>query len=294
MADMIEALRTFARMCERPSFTAVAAEMHASHTTIARRIDFLEAHFGVQLFRRSTRRLEPTQEAHDLLHHAHAVIDGLDEAEAALGRRRRMPAGTVRVGVTTALGFHYVERLGELLDAYPELRVEFVVTDWQRSLIAEGLDLALRVGEVEEETLVIRRLGPIGRVLVASGAYLAAHGHPARLDDLSAHQCITYGYGADPAAWEVDGRMLTVGGRFRADSSEAVHRAVSAGLGIGLLPAIRVAGEVASGHLIRLFADRPIPPLPLSVVHPANRNLPARVRVVLDFIARNFPDRSST
>lgn len=289
MSDLLISLRTFVRLCEKPNFSRVAAEMHASHTTVARRLDQVEAHFGVTLFHRTTRRLIATPDADRLLAHARAMLDALDEAEQDFGTLVDQPSGLVRIGFTTALGLHYVERLGELAAHYPALRFDCAISDWQRDLVEERLDLAIRVGPVTDESLVVHPLGMLPRRLVAHPAYLARHGTPATPEDLPAHQCIAYAYGDVPARWTIDGRERIVGGIFRSDSSEAVHRAALGGMGVALLPAIRVSADVEAGRLIPLLPNSSIAPLAIFAAHASHKRLTLRARAVLDFLKANFP-----
>ncbi|PZU08174.1 LysR family transcriptional regulator [Sphingomonas sp.] len=291
MSDLLLNLRSFVRVGERLNFSTVAVESHASHTTIARRIDQLEAHFGTRLLHRSTRRLALTREGERLLEHARTVIEEIDHAEADLGGEV-MVRGVVRVGVTTALGFHYADRLTSLRARHPDLRVEFAVADWQEDIAAAGLDLALRVGEPAPEADHVRPLGVMERILVAAPAYLAVRGTPACVADLHAHDCIAYGYGPSRSRWGVGGEQLRVDGPFRANSSEAVYRAVAGGLGIGLMPTIQVRRDIVAGALRVVLPDVPIEPLSLSVSHRfAGVRMPARVRAMLDFLVDEFPAR---
>ena len=290
MTDMIEALRTFVRVGERLNFSAVATELNASHTTIARRIDFLEARFGARLFHRSTRALALTDEGLRLLDHGRAILEDIKQAEIDLGQRETGVRGVVRVGVTTALGLHYAERLAALHACHPNLRIEFAVADWRSNMAEDGLDLALRVGELPPDREAVVPLGPVDRVLVAAPAYLEERGAPDRPEDLHRHECIAYGYGPSPAVWDVGGLRLPVSGCFRANSSEAVYRAVLSGLGVGLLPHIQVRRDLAGGKLMPLLSGFTIDPLVLSVVHRFGRaGLPPRIRVVRDFLIEHFP-----
>jgi DNA-binding transcriptional LysR family regulator len=293
MTDLVEGLRTFVRVVESGSFSAVAREANANQTTIARRIDAIEQHFGVRLFQRSTRRLVLSDEGTRMLEHARLILDDLEQAEASLGNRRGSPSGTVRVGVTTALGFFLAERLAPLLSRYPDLRVELFVGDGLRGLAEDGLDLALRVGHVEDIGVNARPLGQIRRILVAAPAYLARNGVPATAAELMDHQCITYGYGPAPIRWNIDGRAIAVRGQFKANSSEAVQRATVAGLGISLLPWFQVAGQIRAGNLVALMAESQIEPLFLSVVYRARKGLPERSRVVLEHIADCYNETAS-
>ncbi|HLY89768.1 MAG TPA: LysR substrate-binding domain-containing protein [Acetobacteraceae bacterium] len=290
MTDMIEALRTFVRVGERLNFSAVATELNASHTTIARRIDFLETRFAARLFHRSTRALALTDEGLRLLDHGRAILEDIEQAELDLSQGEAGVSGVVRVGVTTALGLHYAERLATLHARHPSLRIEFAVADWRSNMAEEGLDLALRVGEVPPGMEDVALLGPVDRVLVAAPAYLEERGAPDRPEDLHRHECIGYGYGPSPAMWDVGGLRLRVSGCFRANSSEAVYRAVLSGLGIGLLPHIQVRHDLAAGRLRPLLDGVIIDPLILSVIHRFGRTgLPPRIRVVRDFLIEHFP-----
>jgi DNA-binding transcriptional LysR family regulator len=289
MTDLLIAMRTFVRLCEKPNFSRVAAEMHASHTTIARRLDQVEGHFGANLFHRTTRRLIATPEADRLLVHARQILDALEGAEQDFTPVRNQPSGLVRIGLTTALGLHYVERLGELAARYPALQLDCAMTDWQRDVVEDRLDLALRVGPVSDDSLVVHALGRLPRRLVAHPAYLESHGAPKSAEDLAAHRCIAYAYGDVPARWTIDGRERVVTGIFRSDSSEAVHRAVLNGLGIALLPSVRVERDIAAGRLAPVLPDSVIAPLDIWAVHPSHKRLTSRDRVVLDFLKAHFP-----
>ena len=287
MSDLVLALRTFARVAEGLSFSRLAEITGASHTTIARRIDQLEAHFGVRLLDRTTRRLTLTPEGLRLVEHARAVVEAMEHTEAEFAAEREI-TGTVRVGVTTALGLHYADRLADLHARHPQLRIEFAMSDWQTPLAAAGVDIALRVDSPAEAAL--EPLGAIGRVLVAAPAYIAARGAPRSPAALRDHDCIAYGYGPAPTVWDIAGERLRVSGGFRANSSEAVFRALVGGLGIGLLPVIRARAALAAGALVPVLPDVPIAPLHIALEHRyAGMRMPARVRALRDFLVEAFP-----
>jgi DNA-binding transcriptional LysR family regulator len=291
MNDLVRTFRLFVRLAEQPSFSAVARHVGQSHTTVARSIGELEAHFGVLLFQRSTRRLALTRDGERLLAHATTIIEQVDQAEAELAGTVAA-RGLVRVGITTALGLHYAERLGELRAAHPHLSIDFIIADWRNDAADPGLDLRVRIDEVEGEGL--RKLGDTPRLLVAAPAYLATRGVPRTASDLTDHDCITYGYEARPTPWEIGDQRLHVTGYLRTNSSEAALRAVRGGLGIGLLPQIQVGEDIARGLLIPLLPGTTIPPVPVSVAHPfIGMRMPVRVHVVLEFLASAFPDADS-
>ncbi|MEE4453336.1 LysR family transcriptional regulator [Novosphingobium resinovorum] len=287
MSDLIRSLRLFVRLSEEGSFSALGRRQNLSHTTISRAIGDLEAHFGIRLFQRTTRRQTLTRDGERLLEHAVAILDqfGLAEADLAGTVAAR---GLVRVGVTTALGLHYAQRLGALRDRHPGLMVEFLVADWREAAAGGGLDLWLQVGEADAPDGVA--LGLLPRILVAGPGYVARHGLPRTAGELSGHECLAYGYAARSEPWPIEGQDLRVSGFLRANSSEAVLRAVLGDLGIGLLPRIQVAEDLARGLVVPVLPEAAIPPLPIYVATGfRGMRMPMRARVVMDFLVENFP-----
>lgn len=287
MSDLIRSLRLFVRLSEEGSFSALGRRQNLSHTTISRAIGDLEAHFGIRLFQRTTRRQTLTRDGERLLEHAVAILDqmGLAEADLAGAVAAR---GLVRVGVTTALGLHYAQRLDALRASHPDLMVEFLVADWREAAAGGGLDLWLQVGDAEAQETTA--LGQLPRVLVAAPDYVARRGNPAAVEDLTGHDCLTYGYAARSEPWPIDGRDLRVTGFLRANSSEAVLRAVLGGLGIGLLPRIQVADDLARGLVVPVLPAAAIPPLSIFVATGfRGMRTPMRARVVMDFLVSEFP-----
>jgi DNA-binding transcriptional LysR family regulator len=287
MSDLIRSLRLFVRLNEEGSFSALGRRQNLSHTTIARAIGDLETHFGIRLYQRTTRRQSLTRDGERLLEHAVAILDQIQMAEADLAGEAAA-RGLVRVGVTTALGLHYAQRLEVLRAGHPELTVEFLVADWREAAAGGGLDLWLEVGNSSSGRAA--DLGSLPRILVASPNYLARRGVPENIDDLAAHECLAYGYGARAEPWIVDGRELRVSGFLRANSSEAILRAVRGSLGIGLLPGIQVADDLANGLMRQILPRAAIQPLPIHVATGfRGMRTPMRAQVVLDFLVAEFP-----
>lgn len=287
MSDLVRSLRLFLRLSEEGSFSALARRQNLSHTTIARAIDDLEAHFGVRLFQRSTRRITLTGDGERLIEHAAAILDQVAQAEADLAGAVAA-RGLVRIGVTTALGLHYARRLERLRAGHPDLAVELLFADWRDVADDGGLDLWLTVGAAEAPGAVL--LGELPRILVAAPAYLEAHGEPTAADDLAAHQCLTYGYAARPEPWPIDGREMRVAGFLRANTSEAVLRATLGGLGIALLPRIQVEEDLARGQVVQVLPEAKIAPLSIMAAHGfRGMRMPMRARVAMDFLVAEFP-----
>lgn len=286
--DLIAALRAFVRVTETGSFSAVARESHVSQSAVTRLVAQLEQHFEVRLFHRTTRRLSLTDDGQTLMAHARHVLETTEEMEAALGRQSGAPRGLVRVGTTVAGGLFLATRLPTLLERYPGLSVELVMRDQHSDMIEDRLDLAFRSGDITDASLVARRVGVLGRAVVAAPIYLERHGAPTLPQDLAEHVCLIHDAVADPELWLFSGPegpfSVRVKGAFIANDSEAVRRAARAGHGVALLPEIQLIDDLRAGRLFRLLEDYPSQRVPVHIVYPSRRNLAPRTRVVMDFL----------
>jgi DNA-binding transcriptional LysR family regulator len=290
--DLLGALGILVRVVETGSFSAVARERELSQAAVARQVSQLEEHFGVRLFHRTTRKLSLTDDGEMLLGLARPVLDGVDGLEAALGRQSASPVGLVRVGVTVAASRLLAQRLPMLLADHPGLKVELVVGDRLGDMIEERLDLAMRVGEIKDASLVARRSGIAERVAVAAPGYIKRHGEPSSPADLANHTCIVHGVGPNSDVWTFvtpDGsKDFLVSGGFLANDVRAVHLAARTGYGIAYLALFDVFDDLRSGRLVRVLRDFPAPGVPYSLVYPTRRHLAPRTRLVIDFIWEQF------
>jgi DNA-binding transcriptional LysR family regulator len=295
--DLLAAFQVFVRVSESGSFSAVARELGLSQPAISRQIAALEDHFGERLLHRTTRSLTLTDDGRDLLVHATRVLDSLQEAETAVGRRRGTVAGMVRLSVPVIFGRLYlVPRIGQLLAAHPALEVDVLFNDTLVDLVAEGVDLAVRAGVIADSSLIVRRLGYVARYVLASTEYLARRGEPQTPQALSEHDCLIFTPGATPATWHFEGKegplSIPVSGRFRSDSGEGVREAVVSGYGIGLLPAWYFRDEIANGTVKILLQGWQVPGTPVHLIYPSRRHLSPRVRVVMDFLISQFSNEA--
>jgi DNA-binding transcriptional LysR family regulator len=291
--DLLTAFRTFIRIAETGSFSAVAREVGATQPAISRQIAALEDHLGARLLQRSTRSLRLTEDGNDLLAHARLVVDAVDQTEAAIGQRRDQAAGLVRLGSPTVFGRLYLApHVGLLLERHPQLSIELVVADDVMDMVQAGLDLALRVGEVSDAGLVARRVGSTVSMAVAAPAYLTEHGEPTRPEDLVRHHCIVNTRLPTPELWRFTGTdgtaHVSVAGRLRSNSVEAIMEAAIAGVGIAMLPTWMVGDELRNGRLQPILQAWQPNPRPISVVYPSRRFLAPRTRAVIDFLVDEF------
>ncbi len=294
MSDPLPLFRSFIRVVEAGSFSAVAREANTSQPTISRQIAALETHLGCLLIQRTTRRLTLTEDGRAFYETARRALEAVSEAETSVGRRKGRPTGTLRLSAATVMGrLHVLPRLPRFLERHPDLGVDLLLGDGFTDLVEAGIDLALRVGVLADPGLVARRIGLSRRIVAATPGYLARHGTPVTPDDLRSHSCIVYAGLATGAAWTFEGPQGTISvpvtGRLRVDSTEAVRAATLGGLGIGMVPVWHfVDGEVEAGRVIPLLREWGAPPLPIHAVYPTRRFLAPKVRAMIDFLAEEF------
>jgi DNA-binding transcriptional LysR family regulator len=294
MADLIPLFRSFVRVVEAGSFTAVAQEQNTSQPTISRQIAALEEHLGCLLLQRTTRALTLTEDGRAFYAQAQLALEAIAEAETAVGRRKGKPTGTLRLASAAVLGrLHVLPRLPRFLERYPDVSVELVMGDDFTDLVEQRIDLSIRVGALTDPGLVARRIGISRRVLVATPGYLERHGTPRTPDELRQHACILYTRLATGANWPFTGRegpiSVPVQGRIRVNSTEGVRAAILSGLGIGMVPAWHfVDREIETGRLTILLPDYEPAPHPIHAVYPTRRFVAPKLRAMLDYLATEF------
>ena len=291
--DLLLHLRTFVRVAELGGFSAAARALHTSQPAVSRQVADLEARVGARLLQRSSTGVALTEEGHMFLDSARAALAAADMAVASVGAQRGEVAGLVRLGCSVAFGrMMVVPGIASLLAAHPALSVELVMSDERRDLVHDGVDAAIRIGHVTDPEVVSRRIGQTRRGLVASPAYLARAGVPGHPRELARHDCVLFTQLATGADWPFEGPdgpiVQHVTGRFRANSSEAMREAVIAGMGLYLAPFWMFGPELREGRVVTVLPDWPSLPLPINAVFPTRRQVPHRVRAVVEYLASEF------
>jgi len=280
----IEELRTFVDVADAGGVSAAALRLGVAKSIVSRRLARLEAELGVQLLVRTTRGAALTEAGVAFRDHAARVCAEIDAAREAI-----MPAGDLRgrLRVAVPLTFgptYFVPILAEMARRHPRLQIHTFCSDRFVDLVAEGYDCAIRVGYLPDSDLIARRVGPIHGRLVASPAYIAAHGAPETPDELLAHEALMQGN----ESWQfLDGdRVVTVRpqGRFKADSGAALLAAAAAGIGIGYLPDALTHDHLASGALVPVMTRFPPPPAGAYVVRPPGRHPARKIRVLTELL----------
>ncbi len=293
MSHLLSWYRSYCRVVETGSFSAVAAELATSQPTISRHVAALEKQLDTLLLLRSTRALTPTDEGMLFYEKARAVLAAVADAEDLVGSRRDAPSGQLRVACPVVFGrMHLLEPLCRFLQRHPQLDIELIMREEFTDLVEEGLDLAIRIGELGETGLVARLIGTTRRITVASPAYLAARGTPMHPHDLAQHDCVLFTRLRGGTVWHFDGPAgplsVEVSGRLRSNNSEAVRAGALNGLGVAVLPTWHFAQDIESAGLVRVLADFEPSSLPIHAVYTSRRHLSPKVRFLIDFLASEF------
>jgi DNA-binding transcriptional LysR family regulator len=289
MSDRLLELTAFVRAAETGSFSRVAREFGVSQPSVSRMVASLEARLGVKLLLRTTRQISPTDAGAVFLERARQVLGDLDDAENA-ARGVDSLRGALRVAMPGAFGTREViPRLPGFLAQHPELRVELLISDRTDDLVAEGADMALRLGRLADSGFGARLLATASRFAVAAPAYLAQRGHPRTLADLSGHDCIVGPGFSGRRGWSFkrSGAVtsLAVEGRVEVASAEGVIACVKAGLGIAVASQWMCRAELATGELVPILHDYQLEPVDVHAVYPGGRRPSIKVRAFSDYLA---------
>ncbi|MBB4116405.1 DNA-binding transcriptional LysR family regulator [Rhizobium sp. BK226] len=285
--DVVSALRTFLRVAETGSFSAAALDLGLTQPAVSRQVSSLEEHYSTRLFHRSTNALSLTVEGEQMISMAQTVVDAVEalgETTSADG----MASGKVRISLPAALGLYISDLLPAFLTDRPGLSVDIVFCEQPSNMVGEGIDLEVRLGEVSESSLICRRIGWTTASLVAAPSYIRRRGMPSHLLEIPDHDCICYNRGGEGRSWSflngADVERVKVAPRMIFNNTGAVHRAVLAGGGLAVLSHILAHDDIAAGRLVKVMPAFPPVRLPITVVYASRRNLPLRVRAVLDFL----------
>ncbi|MGC2856822.1 LysR family transcriptional regulator [Novispirillum sp. DQ9] len=292
--DRLSGMAVFVRVVEEGGFSAAARALGLSKSAVSKQVSALEERLGARLLNRTTRRLALTDAGTAFHERAVRILADAEEAEAAVSQLSTAPRGVLRINAPVTFGIqHLGPLLPEFMAAYPELVVEVTLNDRFVDLVEEGFDVAVRIGRLADSSLIARRLAPVRRLVVASPAYVAAHGAPETPEDLRHHACLHYTYLLRGDVWSLtgtDGRTVDVrvAGRLRANNGDVLRSALLAGLGIAYTPSFIVGRDVAEGRLVRLLPGWEDISAAVYAVHPHARLVPPKVRAFVDYLAQRF------
>ena len=290
--DRLYQMRLYTRVVETGSFSAVARELGTIQPTISKQLTSLEEHLGVRLLNRTTRQLSPTEAGRKYYERCKRILDEVSDLEGSLSDLQTRPTGMLRVHAAVAFGQLYIlPVMFKFRRLYPGLAIDLMLSDRYIDVIQEGVDVAIRFGELRDSQLVARRIGGSARVCVASPAYLRARGTPKSPGELFSHNCITYNY-LFSNEWEFHAgngpTTVRVGGDFRANSALTIRAAALEGIGIAHMPTMFVQEDIDKGRLVRVLEDYGPPAVDVHAIYPSARFLSGKVRLFLDFVSEEF------
>lgn len=292
----LERMRSFVRVAERGSFSAVARELGIGQSSVTRHVRELEEALGVALLSRTTRRVTLTEEGNHYYDKALQILRLVEQAGDEARSGRSAAAGTVRISCTAALGIRHICRLiFAFQDRFPAISVDFSLTDERIDLVRDGVDVAIRLGPLADSSMKLRTLGMSRRVLVGAPDYLARHGRPATPADLTALQGIRMANVAGSDALALQGSdgeicIVPIGGQLQVDHGLAAREAYLAGRGIGPAHIWLVEDLIADGRLEVLLPGHTPPSVPLNMLIVPERSGIARVRLLVEFLAEHVLD----
>ena len=291
--DRLDELAVFVAILETGSLAAAGRRLRRSPPAVSRILAGLESRLSARLFERTTRRLAPTDAGRRLGDRARRLLAEYAAVVQDAGDADQPPHGVLRVTAPAVFGRRHVTPVvTSFLAAWPDMQVELLLADRNLDLIEEGLDVAVRIGQLADSGLVARRVGEVRRVLVASPHYLEEHGRPEEPEDLTGHVAIFTAGRPGPVAWQFRfggrERSRRLAPRLMVNDVEATLVAARAGLGIASALSYQVAEDLAAGRLVRLLAAFEAPPMPVQLVVPSARLRPPRVRAFLDHAARQL------
>ncbi|GLS44082.1 LysR family transcriptional regulator [Methylobacterium brachythecii] len=287
MLDRVTGMQVFVSVATLGSFAAAGRAMGLSQTGVTKHVSALETRLGTRLIHRTTRRLTLTETGRAYLEACEGILADIAEADSLAGESAVEARGTLRLNVPLSFG---VREIAPLLPAFsaehPAVSVDLGLNDRRVDLIEEGWDLAIRIGQLSDSSLIARHLAPCRLAICAALSYLDRHGIPRRPEDLARHNCLGYSI-VDPSRWRFETRSVSVAGNLRASNGDALVTAAIAGQGIVYQPTFIVAEALRAGTLVEIdLGERP-PLMPIHALMPPGRR-PAKTQAFLAFVARRF------
>ena len=289
-------METFVEVARAQSFTAAANRIGLSRAQVSKSVMQLERHLGTRLFNRTTRRISLTEVGRIYLQRCIDILDDIAETEAIAAEHTATARGRLTLSAPTSFAIlHLQKAIPGYLRQYPEVQISLNLADRFIDVVEEGYDLVIRIAELEDSSLIARRLAPCRRLLCAAPAYLEKHGTPRVPQDLAIHHCLVYSNELRSDSWRLQGaagmETVRVNGPLCADNGDILRAAAVDGLGVTLLPTFIVGADLQAGRLVEVLADYCPAEISIYAVFPSRRFLSAKVRSFVDFMAGYFGER---
>ncbi len=291
--DKLLAMKTFVQIVDRGSLTAAAEVLDRSLPSVVRSLASLEETLNIRLLNRTTRRIALTDEGRHYLERCRRILSDVEEAELALTAQQHEPSGLLRVTAPVTFGQMHVTRIAtRFLERFDQVQIELLLLDRVINMVEEGIDVAIRIGHLDDSSMIAVPVGEIRQVVCASPGLLRNVGIPQRPEELSHHNCVRFTGIAPGTTWHFaeSGKQLSVpvSGSFASNQAIAATEACAAGIGFGLFLSYQVEPLVKKGKLKIVLPGFEPPPMPVSVVYPHAQLLSSRVRVFVDWMKREL------
>lgn len=292
--DRAAQMTAFVRTVETGGFTAAARQLGLTPSALSKLVTRLEDRLGARLVQRTTRRMKVTAEGESFYMRARAILKAMDDAETEVIEAGGRPRGLLRLHCGSAFGIHQLNPVIPRFQAqYPEVELDITVNDQESIALDDRYDLAIRIGRLDESSMVARQICTMQRLICASPRYLALHGVPATPDELQQHNCLWVSSLPALRRWPFDTeqgiKIVPVRGNVVANSAETVMQLAIAGVGITRMADVMVGEAITAGKLVPILQQwNHVEPIPLYATYPSGRNLSPKVRAMVDFLVAEF------
>jgi DNA-binding transcriptional LysR family regulator len=292
--DRAAEMTAFVTAVENGGFSAAARALGLTPSALSKLVTRLEDRLGARLLQRTTRRLQLTPEGDAFFTRARHILAAIDEAEAEVTEANASPRGTLRLHCGSAFGMHQLApAIPRFIARHPDVGMDITISDQPLDAMEERIDLAIRIGPLDESSMVARRICNLQRVICAAPSYLARCGTPQTPDDLQKHNCLWITSLPALRRWPFDTeegiRVVNVGGNVAANTAETVLQLAIAGVGITRLTDVIVGDAIGRGELVPILADwHHAEPVPLFATYPSGRHLSPKVKAMVDFLVEEF------
>lgn len=294
--DRLLAMSVFVKVVEQGSFARAAERLDMSTSAVSRHVAELETHLNARLLNRTTRRISLTESGQAFFERSLQLLADVEEAEAAISNSAMAPRGTIRLTCSSSFGVtHLAPAIGAFQARYPDVRFDISASNRYVDLVEEGLDLAIRIGDLGNPNLIARKIGTMRLIACASPEYLKKHGLPRHPDELVNHDCFSYEYAPVKNQWRFQDNKandikVQINGNVHANSGEMSAAIAAAGSGIVLEPDFVVTPWLETGKLVEILKNFRPPPSNIYAIYPSRRHLSAKVRTFVDFLSTHFAD----
>ena len=291
--DRIEAMRAFVAVVAEGSFSNAATSMQLSPQLVSKYVAKLEDQLGIRLLNRTTRKVSLTEAGTHYVQHAQQILLSIDEMDSQLGGLQQNPKGTLRISAPVSFALkHMAKLITDFQLQYPLVNIELQLNDRKIDIVDEGFDIALRIGNLKDSSLIAKYIAPIRVILCASPEYLKKHGTPKQPEDLKNHRYLHYNYSEidskDNIYQWLNAKNIDTRGGFDSNNGDILVEAAIAGAGLALQPTFIASNAISSGQLTQVLADLELKPLGLYAVYAHRKLLPSKVRCFIDFIENYY------